>query len=60
MILTPREIARIGLGHHYADEFYNAAATRRARRAFRQRDKRRTRQEINAYLVSRIDELEHP
>ncbi|MEU3742926.1 hypothetical protein AB0E78_38460 [Streptomyces sp. NPDC032198] len=59
MILTPREIARIGLGDHYADEFYSAAATRRARRAFRHRDKRRTRTEIKAYLADSIAESEH-
>lgn len=46
MILTPRELARIGLSHHYPDEFYNARSTRQARRAFRQRDKRRTLREV--------------
>lgn len=46
MILTPREIARLGLSHHYPDEFYNARATRKARRAFRHRDMCRTRRQI--------------
>lgn len=59
MILTPREMGRIGLSHHYADEFYNASATRKARRAFRHRDKRRTRTEIKAYLADSIAESEN-
>lgn len=46
MILTPREIARLGLSHRYPDEFYNARATRKARRAVRCRDKHRTRRQI--------------
>jgi hypothetical protein len=51
VILTPREIARIGLSHRYPDELYNARATRKARRAFRHRDKHRTRRQV-AYAIA--------
>ncbi|WP_159053431.1 hypothetical protein [Streptomyces regalis] len=56
MILTPREIARIGLSHRYPDELYNARATRKARRAFRHRDTRRTRRQIDDAISDHASE----
>ena len=52
MILSPREIARIGLRDHYPeDDFPTRRLALRTRRAFKRRDRQRTRAEIATALA---------
>ncbi|MBT2676837.1 hypothetical protein J7E95_39850 [Streptomyces sp. ISL-14] len=52
MILSPREIARVGLRDRYPeDDFPNRQIALRVRRALKRRDRQRTRPGIDAFFA---------
>lgn len=62
MILSPREIARVGLRDMYPeDDFPNRQIALRVRRALKRRDRQRTRTDIGAFFArsSVPDEADH-